>query len=44
MVLWHPVEFSQMPFRLIPEVFDAIEVLGLLHKLLRMINSIVFEF
>jgi hypothetical protein len=44
MLPWHPIELSSMPLRLVPEIFDPVDVFVLLHKTPRMIDAIVFEF
>ena len=42
-MLGDSVVFPQMPFRLIPKVFDAIDVILVVRKKLAMIHPIVFE-
>ena len=43
MVLGDSVVFPQMPFRLIPKVFNAINMVRFVRKELAMVNAIVLE-
>ena len=43
MLTRHPIEFPHVPFRLVPEILDPINVFVLLHKALRMIDAVMFK-
>ena len=39
----HTVKFAQMSFGLIPKVFNAINVIGLVSKMFRMVKAIMLK-
>ena len=43
MLFWNAIKFSHVSFSLIPKIFDTVDVIILIGKQFRMVDSVVFK-